>query len=215
MGEHRAVLRRVGWVLIVIGLIDIGVMAWCIATRRNYSSSFNVFAVIAGVLLLRGSLATARLVTVFSAFFLACFASLPLVLPALQPAALWVAEARVNPLGSAMSLLVSVLMIAVLIWVYRQLRSAPVLAALQASGRKTSVPRWAFAGGVALVVVLAVALRLMMGGEAGAKAVALAKAQYGDGYQYWPTQMHLAGDHGSATVAAWNDHDVRRVDVEW
>ena len=53
-GEARTILRRVGLVLIAFGMLDIGVMIYCIANAINYSSSFNVFAVIAGIYVGRG-----------------------------------------------------------------------------------------------------------------------------------------------------------------
>jgi hypothetical protein len=45
-------------VLAVIGLIEIAVMIYCIVNRISCSSSFNMFAVIAGMLLMRGGLKT-------------------------------------------------------------------------------------------------------------------------------------------------------------
>jgi hypothetical protein len=56
---HQAILRRVGGVLVAIGLVDIAWMIYCIVHGISYRSSLNLFAVIAGVLLLRGSLRTA------------------------------------------------------------------------------------------------------------------------------------------------------------
>lgn len=46
------VLVRTGKVLITVGVIDIGVMIYCIANEISYSSSFNIFAVIAGFFLM-------------------------------------------------------------------------------------------------------------------------------------------------------------------
>jgi hypothetical protein len=46
--EARIILRRVGLALIVFGMLDIAVMIYCIANAVSYSSSFNVFAVLAG-----------------------------------------------------------------------------------------------------------------------------------------------------------------------
>ena len=50
-------------VLVVVGLLDIGVLIYCIANGISYSSSQNIFAVIAGLFLLRGSLVAAGLCT--------------------------------------------------------------------------------------------------------------------------------------------------------
>jgi hypothetical protein len=61
---YRGILKCVGGVLIVIGLIDIAVMIYCIVNRISYSSSFNIFAVIAGILSMRGGLKAAVAVLV-------------------------------------------------------------------------------------------------------------------------------------------------------
>ena len=50
---RRTILRRVGVSLIAFGLFDIGVMVYCIINRINYSSSFNIFAVLAGIFVWR------------------------------------------------------------------------------------------------------------------------------------------------------------------
>ena len=44
--EARRILDRVGLALIVFGLLDMGVMIYCIVNSVNYSSSFNLFAVL-------------------------------------------------------------------------------------------------------------------------------------------------------------------------
>ena len=44
-------MRRVGWALVAVGIVDIAFMVYAIASGWSYSSSFNVFAVIGGVFL--------------------------------------------------------------------------------------------------------------------------------------------------------------------
>jgi hypothetical protein len=50
---HLAILKRVGAVLVVIGLIDIVWMIYCIVHKISYRSSLNLFGVIAGALLMQ------------------------------------------------------------------------------------------------------------------------------------------------------------------
>ena len=57
------ILRRVGKVLIAVGIFDILYMVYCIVNGYSYRGSFNIFAVIAGLFLLKGSLKAARIVT--------------------------------------------------------------------------------------------------------------------------------------------------------
>jgi hypothetical protein len=79
--EWRRILRRVGWTLIAAGIIDITVMIYCIVRREAYASSLNIFALIAGIFLIRGSLSMARRVRFFSIFFVAGLSSVAILLP--------------------------------------------------------------------------------------------------------------------------------------
>src|SRR5947199_285208 len=129
MNDHRRVLRRVGFVLIAIGVADIGFMIYCIATERSYSSSVNVFAVAAGVFLIRGSLRAVRIVTCISAFLLSALGGALLVVPFVQPMDLWLTELRLDPVAFAMNSLFAILFLILVAWVYWRLRSPEVLRA--------------------------------------------------------------------------------------
>ena len=72
-GEHRKILRRTGWVLVGVGILDTGLMIYCIIHSLNYSSSLNLFALGAGVFLVRGNLEAVRVIVWFSAFMLSGF----------------------------------------------------------------------------------------------------------------------------------------------
>src|SRR2546425_9956416 len=101
MNSYRPVLRRIGIVLVVIGVIDIGFMIYCIMTGRSYSSSLNIFAVIAGIFLIKGNLKAAKIVTWFSAFLITgLFGVLLVLFPLTQPFDLWRTEFHLNPIAS-------------------------------------------------------------------------------------------------------------------
>ena len=68
---YLGTLKRVGVVLVLVGLVDIAYMVYCISRDQGYSSGLNIFVVIAGVFLWRGHLGAARIVAGFAAFFLA------------------------------------------------------------------------------------------------------------------------------------------------
>lgn len=61
--------KKAGIALLTIGVLDIILMIYSIISKISYSSSFNIFAVIVGILLLKGSVKTARLTRWFSLFF--------------------------------------------------------------------------------------------------------------------------------------------------
>jgi hypothetical protein len=54
--DHTAILRKTGWVLVAVGLIDIAMMIYTISLGMSYSSSLNIFAVVAGLFLIGGKI---------------------------------------------------------------------------------------------------------------------------------------------------------------
>src|SRR4051812_30406743 len=102
--SYRFILRRVGWVLIVLGALDIAYMVYCVLNDVSYSSSLNIFAVVAGIFLVRGHLGAARTVTWFIAFMLAGLSLAALVvLPWVFPIDYWSVSLRRDPLGIAVA----------------------------------------------------------------------------------------------------------------
>jgi hypothetical protein len=216
MAEHLRILTRVGWLLIVVGVLDIGFMIYCIANQMSYSSSLNIFAVIAGILLLKGSLGAARIVTWFSAFMFSGFLVGSLVVfPWLQPMEYWLLTFRADPLGALASIVLIPAVLSVLFWVYRELSSPQVLEARAVAGHKPGVPRSAFAAGTALAVLMAVLLQLTLKGESAEEAVRLAREQYGSEYQYFVSSINWTGRHVSARLTGYNDTASKEIEVEW
>jgi hypothetical protein len=216
MAEHLQILRRVGWALVIIGVLDIGLMIYCIVNWMNYSSSLNVFAVGAGIFLLRGSLGAARAVSWFSAFLLSgVLLSALIVFPWMWPLDYWLLTLGQEPLGFVSSVLFLVAMLLALFWVYRTLRAPPVLAAHAATGHNTGVPKSAFASGCVLAIGLAVLMQLTLKGETAEKAVRLATEQYGAEYRYVISSIHWSGGHVSARLTAFNQKESREVEIEW
>jgi len=216
MKSYMETLKRVGAVLVLVGMADVAYMAYCIGTGKSYSSGLNIFAVIAGVFLWRGHLGAAHLVTRFAALLLTgSIGTLLFLAPLLRPIDLWATQLRLNPTASILGFVMAVAMLVLLAWTYRELRSAPIIQALRSEGRSTAAPRSAMVIGAILPLVMAIFFHFTLGGEIGAKAIVLAKAQYGDRYKYSPTSISQGGDHVRATVAAYNDHEIKEVTVEW
>lgn len=215
MSDYRAILKKVGFAWVAFGLADIAFMVYSIANGRSYSSSFNIFAVIAGIFLIRGSLGATTLVTWFSAFALTAFIGGLLMFSFLQPIELFIVQAKLNPAISAMLWLMAAVVLALLAWSYQQLRSPQVLEARKASGRTTTVPKVAIGLGVALIAFMATIFNMTLNGATGAKAIELARKQLGPNYKYSTQSFSAGGGHTRAIVAAYNDHEVQYVPVEW
>ena len=216
---HLPILKRAGTVLIAVGLIDIAVMVYCIVNAVSYSSSFNIFAVIVGVFLVRGSLRTAANVRWFAVFMLSGFLALLIGWPFIQPMDLTLTELRLSPLAFLGSFSVAAAVLAMLFWLYRQLGLAPIQAAHVAAGRKIRDMRIPAVAGISIVVLLAGVMTVMGGGETASKAKSLAEQQLGAAYRYHVSSLNMySNGHGTfvtAVVTAWNEGEVRNVSVKW
>lgn len=163
---YIAILSRVGSILVAIGLIDIAGMIYCIINGISYSSSFNIFAVIAGILLLRGSLSTAAVVRWYATFMLAAFVTLILTLLAvalIKPSSLTSNLHSLNAGTLFVSVAFVLFVLAFLLWVIREIGREPVQAARVAAGRKPQSIRIPALVGTGLAVAI-LGLLLSSGG---------------------------------------------------
>lgn len=219
MNEHLPILKRVGKALIIVGLVDIGVMIYCIANGISYSSSFNIFAVIAGFFLLRGSLRAATIVTWFAALFVVMLVGLPLAYPFVQPLELTWLQMRLYPGTFAMSAAMWAFVVGLLYWVLTELSRKPVLVAREQAGKKACSLRMPLALGGLVLIVLAIAIPKGLESETGHLAKTKAMEQLGPGYKYVVSGLHISasqqGKFVSAMVTAYNDKEIRLVPVEW
>jgi hypothetical protein len=223
--ETSSVLRRVGIVLIIVGMLDIGWMIYVISSGQSYASSFNIFAVIAGVLLYRQSLRTARVVTSFSAFLFTGFVGLLLISPSIVPIALIRTFLRITPTVSLISWSVlSIGLLVMLWWVHKSLASPSVQEAIRSAGqtgtRFWSQPRAAFWFGAALPVGLAVIIMLTKHSDTALEAVKRANEEKGPSYHYFLSALSsswtsVSGTHVRATVLAYTDSEIQTIRLEW
>jgi hypothetical protein len=215
MEEIDNPFRKAGIILLIIGIIDIGVMIYCIANKISYSSSFNIFAVIAGVLLIKGGVKTAHIVRWFSAFFVIVFIGMIFLFPITMPIQLLATQIKLNPIGTLGSYAFLLVSIGVLIWIYKQLSTPGALAILGQAGYKTSTPKSALYAAIGIMVLGGVMFTLLFNSESAEKAKALAKEQLGPAYEYHISNMHISGDKGSAIVTAYNSSEIKDVKVKW
>lgn len=215
---HSNILKRCGVVLIVVGVVDIAFMIWCVSNGRSYSSSFNIFAVIGGILLVRGNLKVARWGAMLSSFMLAACVGAIVGMPLMFPLGYWLAVFRSGG-GGALSILVVAGMLALSFWLRRELHRPEVLRAQADAG--VAPPRVAppiVVGGL-LSVLLVGLLFFTLRGETAKQAIQRAEQQVGGSYRFVVThiQMRSAADRKSvfAIVAAYNDSELKTVQVSW
>ncbi|HEX7028377.1 MAG TPA: hypothetical protein VF268_14140 [Gammaproteobacteria bacterium] len=215
MEEIDNPFRKAGIVLLIIGIIDIGVMAYCIANKISYSSSFNIFAVIVGALLVKGSIKTARVARWFSAFFVIAFISMFFLFPIIMPLQLLVTQIKLNPAVMLGSYAFSIIFIGVLIWLYKQLSNPSALAKLEQAGYEIGKPKTALYAALGIIVLGGVIFGFLFNSESSEKAKALAKEKLGDNYKYHISSLNMSGNKGSAVVTAYNSSEIKNVSVSW
>lgn len=219
MQTYLQILKRVGITLIAVGLFDIAVFIYSIASGISYTSSFNIFAVIGGIFLLRGNLHVAGFITWFAAFLFAALAGSPLLLIVLQPLDFTFIQIRVNPGSATLYAALWVFEIAFLAWVLTALRNKSVLEARAQSGKKMSSLRVPLALGVGLLAILAVVLPISLNSDAGHLAKAKASEQFGTNYRYFVNSLQVSyssqGKIVKAKVTAYNDHEIHIVPLQW
>jgi hypothetical protein len=216
---HLPILKRAGVVLLSVGILDIGLMIYAIASQVSYSSSLNLFAVIAGVFLLRGSLRAAAVVRWFALFLLAALVSGTLVAPILQPLDLTLTQFQINPLAFLGSLALFAVGLALFAWLGRELGSPPVQLARKTAGLPVRRPGIPVALGVTLAVVLAVVSLLVQRSESAVRAVQEARATLGDEYVYHVSSLNYRssteGKLVSGVVTAWKSGSVKSLPFHW
>jgi len=207
--------KKAGLVLLIVGILDIGVMFYCIMNQINYGSSFNIFAVIAGILLIRGGAKTARVVRWFSAFFILIFIGFFLLSPLFIPIDLQIAQFKINPIEVLSSYASTIFLIGVLIWVYMQLSMPDALAKLKEAGYKIQRPQSALYTALVFLVLGGVSLGYILNSGSAKKAELLAQEQFGSNYKYRVANLNFANDHGVAIVTAYNNNEIKNVQVQW
>jgi hypothetical protein len=214
-GEVRQILHWVGLALIIFGSLDIGLMIYCIVNGVSYSSSFNIFAVISGIYLWRGHPWYVKWVTRAAGFSAAAFCAMVPMAPFLFPVDLGVLELRLHPAGVIVGTVASIGVVVFLVWVYRELRQAPVLAAYAVAGYSPGRFWVAPLCGAMLALGACVLFIVLMHGDAEQSAIRLATVKTGPGYHYLVTRLSYAGDRGTAEVRAYDGQAIKTVQVRW
>ncbi len=223
--DPELILRRVGTVLIVVGAADIVWMIYAISSGSGYSSSFNIFAVIAGALLRRNGLRTARIVRVFAAFMFSGFLGLLPVLLIIVPTELIQTYFQLTPVSQLLgwgTFLVAVF--AMLWWVYQSLTAAPVEKAIQAAGLGRAHfwhhQKAGFFAGMCLIAIIGILLSLSNRSESAQEAIERARAQLGPSYSYFVSSLSTSwtsrsGTYVRARVLAYTESSIEAVSLEW
>ncbi|WP_192022926.1 hypothetical protein [Shewanella sp. WPAGA9] len=215
MEENIHPFKKAAALLLLLGLIDIAVMIFCIINQTNYASSFTIFGVISGVLLLRGSLKTVQTLRWLSIFISVLIVGISFDTLFTTPPALLIALMKFSPLTVIGPICVAALLVAVFIWIYCQLSSQESLQLLVKANYKATQPKSAYLLGVIGLLVTFLGASEMVNGESAKKAIKLAQTQRGSAYQYHVTRLYVSQNSGYADVIAYSDKAVHQLNVNW
>ncbi len=214
-----SILRHVGWVLMVLGVVDVAVLVYSAVTGASWSSGLGFFAIAAGFFVMRGSLRMASVVRWAATFVASAGVTLVGVWPWVQPLDLTLTLARLNPWTVALAVAVFATLLAVLVWVVVQLGRPPVLQSRAVAGRPARRMRIPVVLGAGLTAGLAAIAITFAASATAVRARDMAAAQLGSAYRYHVTAMNIRstqqGTSVRGIVTAWNATEVRNVAVKW
>lgn len=213
------ILRRVGHVLIAVGLVKFIMAVYAFAMAHSSSISVDMVVFIFGILLCRGALRAASAVRWIAWLSLPATLLMAPAFLAVQPFDLTLTELRLYPVASLAATTLTVGYAVLALWVIRELGSAPVLEARAAAGRPVRNMRIPLALGLVFCMAAFGFMMQMLGGRPAARAEAIAAAQLGAGYRYHVDKMNWISGGGvtavNASVVAWNRNAVVNVPVYW
>ncbi len=219
MSQSNNPFQKVGIALLVIGIMDIGYMIYSIFNGFSYTSSFNIFAVVAGIFLIRGNLIAALITRFFVTFFAALVFGIVILYFYLTPIDLIMVQIKLQSTSILSFALILSCVIAILIWMCIQFSTSESIQAFIGGGYKLSVPKLisfsAVAAGTLLMILIGVFFNFFYSSEVITKAVKSAQDQYGNNYQYHVTSFNIENDYGIATVIAYNNEAIKVIEVEW
>jgi hypothetical protein len=223
MQTDRVILRGVGWVLVVSGAIDTCLMVLCIAKGTDYFLGLGIPALIGGVLLLKGSLGAARVITFLSALLLAVLVLGVVGVFVLLPIDLLAVHARIRPGTVAVDITRWTLAVALLGWVYRRLmlihRRVHSNGDRAKGNRLRWTPNWGFWIGGLFVAGFCIVVILISGSARFQKAEEMAAREVGPGYRFRVRSVELLSTDGRtqvrAIVTAYSSQEIKWVTVSW
>lgn len=208
-----AVMRKAGLVLAAVGLVDLASCILTVSRGGHHSSSLNIFALFAGLLVYRGSARAARFVVRGLSFLLGGFILVPLPLIAANPWRLLLLQIRLSAWSFIQGAAMYLALVAVLFWVRHLLGGLRIHAQGEAARPlHRSIAAWIGAG---IPICLAVVLPVSLASDGGRRAAAEARRQLGPGYSFHVQQLSTWGGSGRAVVAAYTDSQLRYVTVQW
>ncbi len=219
MNNYSTILKRVGLVLIIIGVIDIAYMVWCLANLIPYSSFLNILALIAGIFLFRGNLKAAKSVRWFSAFVVGWWGLGIFVFPFLFPFDYLLARLRLRFVSTIFSIIIRLVLLGWIYWVFRELSAKSILQAQSNQGVSPTNISIPFVLGSLLSILVFGMASFVFAGDTAKEMILRAEQKYGSDYKYVLKSLEKStsssGKSVSAVLTAYNDEEMKDITIEW
>jgi hypothetical protein len=213
------ILKRVGVVLLVVGLIDTVVTIERFAIAGPCPAAFDATAIVAGIFLFLGGPRAALWVRTLAIFLLAAGIALMIAAPFYQPLDLTLTEIRLDPTALIFKAAPIAVILVLSLWVSRELGRQPIQDAIASAGIRRWDMRIPAQAGAGVVVLVCLLLWLALHGQSAQLAESLALQQLGPDYRYHLSWISRGGNgHGtsiSGVVTAWNDKEIKTVLLHW
>lgn len=217
--DALAILKRVGLVLVMVGLMDIILMVYAIANQTPYSSTLNIFAVVAGVFLSRGSLRMASAVRWLSFFILSTLGAAMVATPVMLPMGLIATYVQLKSFDVMVSLGIAMSSLVIFGWIAVQLSDESIGAARLAVGRRQRDARIPLLAGIALVAALAGLNLTVQRTDSAARAIGEARMELGDDFEFYVSSINYRSSANttdvSGVVTAWKSGVIRTHSFRW
>jgi len=219
----KATIRKVGWVFIYAGLLDVAFSIYSLTHQAIHFPNFGVSLFIVAAFLFRGGVKGALFVSWMTAFGIAGSVGGLIAVLFTFPFGLILTYIKLEPVhGILISILLPAIM-ALNIWAYRTLTSPVIRAATEEAlvnyrSSWLNPARGLWVGGC-LGLIFAVSLPMLLRGATANEAKRKAAIELGDAYKYCVTSMSISSTnekkHVQAVVTAYNSEEIKNIAVEW
>ena len=231
MQDARSVLQRTGWVMLGVGIADLGYMIYSIisqiqhgAKAFGYNSPFFIWTIIAGILILQNRLTATRIISQILALMIGSTIVQVFTTPFVQPFDLWLISLKLYPQSVLTAFVLSLGALAIEVWIYLQLTSLPVRTAMDEANvnyvsfwRRPSNGLWV--GACFALIGFLLAFGFLLKSPTSQKAKERAAEQIGSGYKFHVIGLreHYDSDGHSvqANVVAYNEKEIKNIPLEW
>ena len=211
--------KKAGILFIVVGLLDICLMIVAILNRTSYGSSLNIFAIAAGISMIRGNIKAVRFTRWNVAFMLSIIIAgifiLPIVGPLFEPPELFKIRFKLNPWPIIVSSVLMFGITSLLCVVHYLLNKKESLEALKEAGYRTGRPKLAYVGGLVIVGAMTALFVPKLNSEEANRAKIMAMEKFGTGYKYHVTGIQIYNNQTTFVVTAYNENEIRTVEINW